>query len=83
MLFNSYAFVFIFLPVFVAGYYGITYLFNEKNLFNITRKKPACAQSVVELYCVILSFVFFDKRSLSFSLYLLPFSPSKSSAFYL
>ena len=59
MLFNSYAFVFIFLPVFVAGYYGITYLFNEKNLFNITRKKPACAQSVVELYCVILSFVFF------------------------
>lgn len=59
MLFNSYAFVFIFLPVFVAGYYGITYLFNEKNLFNITRKKPACAKSVVELYCVILSFVFF------------------------
>ena len=59
MLFNSYAFVFIFLPIFVAGYYGVTYLFNEKNLFNITRKKPACAQSVVELYCVILSFVFF------------------------
>ena len=38
MLFNSYAFVFIFLPVFVAGYYGITYLFNEKNLFNMDKR---------------------------------------------
>ena len=60
MLFNSYAFVFVFLPLFVAGFYAVTYLINEKNILsNISRTKPACAQNAVELYCVILSFIFF------------------------
>lgn len=50
MLFNSYAFVFAFLPLFVAGFYTV---------LKLTHEKPACAINAVELYCVILSFIFF------------------------
>jgi D-alanyl-lipoteichoic acid acyltransferase DltB (MBOAT superfamily) len=50
MLFNSYAFVFAFLPLFIAGFYTVSYLMHQK---------PACVQNAVELYCVILSFIFF------------------------
>lgn len=50
MLFNSYAFVFAFLPLFVAGFYTV---------LKLTHEKPACARDAVELYCVILSFIFF------------------------
>ena len=63
MLFNSYEFVFVFLPLFVAGFYTVSYIFSGLSLEAKTGKKafakPACAQSMVELYCVILSFIFF------------------------
>lgn len=63
MLFNSYAFVFAFLPLFVAGFYTVSYMTKSHCLTNkadgATNQKPACAINAVELYCVILSFIFF------------------------
>ena len=78
MLFNSYAFVFAFLPLFVAGFYTIPYvtmrLCRKEETTDLemaeqvpadgkvikTHQKPACTNFAVELYCVILSFIFFS-----------------------
>lgn len=63
MLFNSYAFVFAFLPLFVGGVYTVSYLTqsycSQNKADGLTCEKPACVQSAVELYCVIMSFIFF------------------------
>lgn len=63
MLFNSYAFVFAFLPLFVAGFYTVSHVTKSYCLQNkadgLTYEKPACVPSAVELYCVIFSFIFF------------------------
>ena len=63
MLFNSYAFVFAFLPLFVAGFYTVSHVTKSYCLQNkadgLTYEKPACVPNAVELYCVIFSFIFF------------------------
>ena len=55
MLFNSYAFVFVFLPLFVIGFYTFSY-FTCAGL----SQKPSLARRLEGLYFVIFSFVFFS-----------------------